>query len=69
VILLVTPFTDFILLLLKTNLFFTVIWGRKSGRSFSGNSVSHSPDLRKKCGETGRILLPLHEIREKGILI
>lgn len=52
VIFLVTPFIDFILLLLKSNLFFIVMWGRKSRRSFSGNSVSRSLDLRNKCQET-----------------
>lgn len=66
VILLVTPFIDFILLLSKANLYFTVIWGRKSGRSFSGNSVSHSPDLRIKHGETGRMLLSAQEIGTKA---
>lgn len=66
VILLVRPFTDFILLLLETNLFSTVIWGTKNERSFSGNSESHSPDLRNKRGRQKRILLFPQEIWKKA---
>lgn len=67
-ILLVTPFIDPLLLLLKTNFFFTVIWGRKNGRSFSGNSVSHSPDVRNKWTDRKDGFIPTRYL-EKGILI
>lgn len=61
-ILLVTLFIDFILFLLRTNLFFTVKWER----SFSDNSVSQSPDLRSEGEEKGRMFLLPQEIWKKA---
>lgn len=65
-ILLATPFTDPASPAIKTQFFSHCHMGEEEWEKLSSSSVSHSPDLRNKWAETGKMVLSLQDIWEKA---